>query len=99
MKGRGGQYAGFGDAMGRAKRASVISVAVAGVVALFPTLVSSQTQTSATLYEYDAVGNRTKVTDPRSAVTNQAYDALNRMTLQQLPAASAGGTPQACRCF
>jgi YD repeat-containing protein len=36
-------------------------------------------QSQATLYEYDANGNRTKVTDPLSHATVSSYDALNRL--------------------
>jgi YD repeat-containing protein len=36
-------------------------------------------QRQSTAYEYDANGNRTKVTDPLSQSTLSAYDALNRL--------------------
>jgi len=41
------------------------------------TSVGAANQT--TRYEYDANGNLTKLTDPRSAVTQTAFDALNRV--------------------
>jgi YD repeat-containing protein len=47
----------------------------------------AQTQTSTYQYEYDAMGNLTKVTDPLGRITNQSYDSLYRVT-QQTPAAS-----------
>lgn len=46
-----------------------------------------------TQYEYDANGNRTKVTDPLSHITTQTYDALNR--LQQMADAASGNTQYA----
>lgn len=46
-------------------------------------------QVSTTQYEYDAQGNRTKVTDPRSLVTNIAPDALDRTQTITGPAPSS----------
>ena len=36
-------------------------------------------QSQATLYEYDANGNQTKITDPLSHITVNGYDALSRL--------------------
>ncbi|WKB56135.1 RHS repeat-associated core domain-containing protein [Eleftheria terrae] len=47
-------------------------------------------QSTTTQYEYDAEGNRTKITDPRQQVTTQSYDELYRLKQQTLPAAKAG---------
>jgi RHS repeat-associated protein len=63
---------------------------------LFSSIVQAQTtppaQTSTTLYEYDGVGNITKITDPRGKVTTFTYDALDRATQQVQPIASTGST-------
>jgi YD repeat-containing protein len=40
----------------------------------------TQPESGTTSYLYDAVGNRTRVTDATGAVTTFAYDALNRLT-------------------
>ncbi|MCW7541279.1 hypothetical protein OOT46_26060 [Aquabacterium sp. A7-Y] len=49
-------------------------------------------QDTITRYEYDAEGNRTKITDPRGQVTTQGYDALQRLIQQRLPLPKAGAT-------
>jgi RHS repeat-associated protein len=69
---------------------------------LFTSLAQAQTspaplpvvppQTSTTLYEYDGVGNVTKITDPRGKVTTFTYDALDRPTQQVQPVANATST-------
>jgi RHS repeat-associated protein len=41
--------------------------------------VTGHTVQPVTKYEYDANGNRTKLTDPLNRITSQTYDALNRM--------------------
>lgn len=41
-------------------------------------------------YQYDANGNLTQITDPLGRVTNQSYDALNRLKQQLQPAPTAG---------
>jgi YD repeat-containing protein len=63
----------------------------AGVAAwlLAPALAWAQPMTWN--YEYDAVGNLTKITDPRGQVTEHLYDALSRRTQIRQPAAQAGG--------
>ncbi|MFC5472331.1 RHS repeat-associated core domain-containing protein [Paraherbaspirillum soli] len=43
-------------------------------------------------YEYDAMGNRTKITDPLGHVTTQSYDSLGRLMQQTQPAPTAGGS-------
>ncbi|MBI4988378.1 MAG: RHS repeat protein [Rhodocyclales bacterium] len=48
-------------------------------------------QSPVTTYEYDAVGNRTKVTSPLSRITLMGYDALNRLKQTIDP---AGGVVQ-----
>ncbi|MCW7536263.1 RHS repeat-associated core domain-containing protein [Aquabacterium sp. A7-Y] len=47
-------------------------------------------QDTITQYEYDAEGNRTKITDPRGQVRVQSYDALQRLIQQRLPLPKAG---------
>jgi len=47
--------------------------------------LSSQSQPATWNYEYDAVGNLTKVTDPRGQVTEYVYDALSRRTQVKQP--------------
>ena len=63
------------------------ALAIALVV---PSLVIGQPMTWN--YEYDAIGNLTKVTDPRGIVTTLGYDALSRRTLTTQPPAAVGGT-------
>jgi RHS repeat-associated protein len=59
---------------------------------LFHSAAQAQaTQNTTTLYEYDGLGNLTKITDPRGKVTTQSYDALSRVIQQVQPAAVAGG--------
>ncbi len=36
-------------------------------------------QNTTTSYEYDAMGNRTKITDPLGNITTQSYDPLGRL--------------------
>lgn len=56
-------------------------------------LSTAQTvQDTTTSYQYDANGNLTQITDPLGRVTNQSFDALNRLTQQLQPAPVAGGT-------
>ncbi len=43
-------------------------------------------------YQYDAAGNRTKITDPLNRVTDNTFDALNRLKQQLQPAPVPGGT-------
>jgi YD repeat-containing protein len=52
---------------------------------LLPALSLAQ-QNTTYQYEYDAVGNLTRITDPLLRVTDQQYDALNRLKLQYQPA-------------
>ncbi len=47
--------------------------------------VLAQTQNTTTKYEYDAMGNVTKITNPNNAISIQAYDALNRLKSQTDP--------------
>jgi RHS repeat-associated protein len=49
-------------------------------------------QTTTSTYEYDATGNLTKRTDPRTLPTTQSYDSLNRLRQQTMPAPVSGGT-------
>ncbi|MFC5475761.1 RHS repeat-associated core domain-containing protein [Paraherbaspirillum soli] len=49
-------------------------------------------QNTTTSYEYDAMGNRTKITDPLGHVTTQSYDTLGRLIQQTQPAPTAGGS-------
>jgi len=61
-----------------------------GLLLLVPALGIGQTMRWS--YEYDAVGNLTKITDPRGIVTTFGYDALSRRTLTTQPPAASGGT-------
>ncbi|MFJ2988636.1 RHS repeat-associated core domain-containing protein [Collimonas sp. NPDC087041] len=49
-------------------------------------------QNTTTSYEYDAMGNRTKITDPLGHVTTQSYDPLGRLIQQVQPVPATGGT-------
>ncbi|MFN7275913.1 MAG: RHS repeat-associated core domain-containing protein, partial [bacterium] len=49
-------------------------------------------QVTTTTFGYDAADNVTTITDPRGMVTNQSFDALNRLTQQLQPPAAPGGT-------
>jgi RHS repeat-associated protein len=49
-------------------------------------------QNTTTSYEYDAMGNRTKITDPLGHITTQSYDPLGRLVQQVQPVPAAGGT-------
>lgn len=62
---------------------SLHTVALA-VLALSGGFAAAQ-QNTTTKYEYDAMGNLTKITDPLLRVTDQQYDALNRLKVQQQP--------------
>jgi RHS repeat-associated protein len=58
---------------------------------LSTSVATAQTQNTTTSYEYDAMGNRTKITDPLGHVTTQNYDSLGRLTQQTQPVPAAGG--------
>ena len=66
-------------------RALSVCVLVQGCV------VWAQTQDTTTQYEYDAVGSRTKVTDPRGRVSTHSYDAHGRALSTVQPPAIVGG--------
>jgi len=77
-----------------------MTVAVLVAVLTYTPLLGSITSTSAgaqtvqnttTSYLYDANGNLSQITDPLGNVTNQSFDALNRLTQRQQPAPVAGG--------
>jgi YD repeat-containing protein len=59
-------------------------VAGAILLALLPGLSFAQQNTTYS-YQYDAVGNLTRITDPLNRITDQQYDALNRLTVQRQP--------------
>lgn len=65
--------------------AAVMLLAAVGTVA-------AQTQNQITKFEYDTNGNLTKITDPLLRVTDQEYDALNRLKKQLQPIPSAGAS-------
>lgn len=46
---------------------------------VLPLAALAQTQNTTYQYEYDAMGNRTKITNPLGNVTLQRYDALSRL--------------------
>lgn len=52
--------------------------------------LSQMAQNTTYRYQYDANGNLTQITDPLGRVTDQSYDALNRLTQQLQPAPVAG---------
>ncbi|MFC5472736.1 RHS repeat-associated core domain-containing protein [Paraherbaspirillum soli] len=58
--------------------------------ALAGTTVAQQNTT--TSYEYDAMGNRTKIADPLGHVTTQSYDSLGRLMQQTQPAPTVGSS-------
>lgn len=60
---------------------------------MFSSMAQSQVQTTTTQYEYDAVGNLTKQTDPRGKINTLSYDALDRLTGLVQPLAPTGNTP------
>jgi YD repeat-containing protein len=51
------------------------------LLALASSPALAQTQDTTYRYEYDAVGNRTQVTDPLGRITRHGYDAFNRLVL------------------
>ncbi|WP_230427212.1 RHS repeat-associated core domain-containing protein [Collimonas humicola] len=53
--------------------------------------VAQTSQNTTTSYEYDAMGNRTKITDPLGHVTTQSYDGLGRLVQQVQPVPATGG--------
>jgi YD repeat-containing protein len=53
---------------------------------------SAHAQPATWKYEYDAVGNLTKITDPRGQVTEYVYDALSRRTQIKQPTPFTGST-------
>jgi RHS repeat-associated protein len=70
--------------------ASVITAGIAVTVTGLPLKVSQNKWS----YEYDAIGNVTKITDPLSKVTVISYDALNRRdTVTQPQATPADASP------
>lgn len=61
------------------------------VLAAFHSLTTAQVaQNTTTHFQYDANGNVTQIADPLGHVTNQKYDALNRLQQQIQPAPKAG---------
>ncbi|MFJ2988645.1 RHS repeat-associated core domain-containing protein [Collimonas sp. NPDC087041] len=57
------------------------------------TLAAAQAvQNTTTSYEYDAMGNRTKITDPLGHITTQSYDPLGRLIQQVQPVPATGGS-------
>ncbi|WP_211441782.1 RHS repeat protein [Collimonas humicola] len=55
------------------------------------TALAQAVQNTTTSYEYDAMGNRTKITDPLGNITTQSYDPLGRLIQQVQPVPAAGG--------
>ncbi len=51
---------------------------------------TAQTQNTTYSYLYDANGNLTQITDPLGRITNQNFDALNRLVKQTLPLPATG---------
>jgi YD repeat-containing protein len=51
-----------------------------------PAVSFAQTQNTTYQYQYDAVGNRTQITDPLGTITTNSYDALNRLATTTDPA-------------
>src|SRR5215471_13958848 len=71
-------------------RVRAVRSSATALVLLLPSFAATQPMTWR--YEYDTVGNLTKITDPRGIVTRFGYDALSRRTLTTQPPASPGGT-------
>jgi RHS repeat-associated protein len=70
-----------------------IALATLSIFTSMQTLpVWAQVQTTTTQYEYDAQGNRTKATDPRSQATVSGYDSLNRLLQTTQPVPATGGS-------
>lgn len=67
------------------KLRSHILVGALGFTAFFSCNALAQTQNGTTKYEYDAMGNVTKITNPNNAVSTQSYDALGRLVTQVDP--------------
>ena len=55
-----------------------------------PTSVAYATNGRETLYEYDANGNVTKITDPQGNVTERTYDASNNLLTEKVTGAVNG---------
>ena len=66
-------------------------LAAALATCLCTTSGHSQPLDPPTRYGYDANGNLTTIIDGRGQTITQGFDALDRMVVQQLPAARAGG--------
>ena len=66
--------------------------AVTGAILMMCGVASAfaQAQNTTYHYQYDAMGNLTRITDPLSRVTDQQYDALNRLQQQLQPPPVAG---------
>lgn len=62
-----------------------ISISAAVLVLCSHAYVHAQVQNTTTKYEYDTVGNVTKITNPLLAVSVQTYDALGRLKTQTDP--------------
>ena len=67
---------------------TVLAPVIAALITLLPSASSAQPMTWK--YEYDAVGNLTKVTDPRGQASEYVYDALSRRTQIKQPTPSVG---------
>jgi RHS repeat-associated protein len=79
-----------GRGVGAAARAALCSGAVALLAGVLP--LAAHAQPATWKYEYDAVGNLTKITDPRGQVTEYVYDALSRRTQIKQPIPFTGST-------
>lgn len=72
-----------------ARPPSLTAAPLALAIGLTFAVGSLQAQSPVTAYEYDAVGNRKKVTAPLSRITLMSYDALNRLIQTTDPAGGA----------
>ncbi|MFC5476008.1 RHS repeat-associated core domain-containing protein [Paraherbaspirillum soli] len=72
---------------------TIVSAVLFALACLNDMTAAAQTaQNTTTSYEYDAMGNRTKITDPLGHVTTQSYDNLGRLIQQTQPAPAVGGS-------
>jgi RHS repeat-associated protein len=77
--------------MNRRTSSRLVAGALIVCIAYSP-IAGAQTQNTTFNYVYDAMGNRTQVTDPLGNVSSFSYDALNRVKQQVQPVPATGIT-------
>lgn len=74
-------------------RCPFLRLRMGAILLVLTNVCTAQTIQDTTIsYQYDANGNLTQITDPLGHVTNQSYDALNRLRQKLQPAPSTGGS-------